>query len=152
MNRPTNTALRLAGIALALSCLGSDGGSASSDGASADSTSETVSAEEFCEGFQALYTSMGQADPKDTSGMVKAVRDWAAEVEASGPPSGLSGDAREGLEVLVSTFEGVEDGATYEELQKLGTDASEADSKKVEAFGTWTTENCTPATPSDDAS
>ena len=73
-------------------------------------------------------------------------------MEDTEPPSELSDEEREGLEILVATFEKVEEDASLEDLQSLGTNMSKADTEKVNAFSAWTTENCTPAAPSDGAS
>jgi hypothetical protein len=157
MNRPTNTALKIAAIALALSGLGGaltgcGGSDSDGDGSAADAPKD-ASKDGFCEKLTGLSAAVAKADPEDTSAAINALKDWIGEMEDYGTPSELSGEARGGFEVLIATFKGVDEDASMEDLQKLGTDASAADTKKVEAFSAWTSENCTPATtPSDDAS
>lgn len=168
MNRRTNTTLKVAGIALALSGLGgaltgcggsdSEDASTSSDGASPSAgasdngTPEAESTEGFCEELAGLSAAAAQAKPDDTSAAVKALKEWVGQMEDYGTPSELSDEEREGFEVMISAFRDVDDDASMEELQQLGTDSSDADMEKVEAFSTWTTENCTPVVPSDAAS
>jgi hypothetical protein len=81
---------------------------------------------------------------------------WIADMEDYGTPSEMSDEARDGFEVVISTFKSVDDDATAEDLQNLGDDVSAEDNKSAEAFGDWTTENCPspsiPSLPSDDAS
>jgi hypothetical protein len=162
MNRPTNTALKIAGIALVLSGLGgalagcggsdsdSDGGSATD--AASDSPKDATK-DGFCEKFTGLSAAVAQATSGDTSAAIKGLKDWVGEIEDYGTPSEMSDDARDGFEILIASFKGVDDDASMEDLQKLGADASAADTKKVEAFSAWTSENCPPPTlPSDDAS
>lgn len=159
MNRRTNTVLKVAGFALALSGLGGAltgcGGSDSGGGSSADAASDApkgASKDGFCEKLSGLSAVAAQAKPDDTSGAIKGVKEWVSEMEDYGTPSELSDEEREGFEILVATFKDVDDDASLEELQKLGTDISKADTEKVTAFSTWTTENCTPVVPSDGAS
>jgi hypothetical protein len=160
MNRPTNTALKIAGIALALSGLGgalagcggsdSDGGSGSDD---AKGASKEATKEGFCKKLTGLSAAVAGATAEDPSEAIKGLEKWVDDIEDYGTPSELSGEAREGFDVLIATFEDVDEDTTFEELQKLGTDASDADTKKVEALSAWTGENCMEsAAPSDDAS
>jgi len=156
MNRRTNTALKIAGILLVVTGLGgaltgcggsdSDGG-----GGSAAGDPKAPTTEGFCTKMDTLGSVVG-TDDKDVAKAVKGIKDWAADMEAYGMPSELSGDARDGFAVLVSMLGGLDDDATAEDLQKVGTDLPAAQAKKTQAFSAWATDNCTPAVPSDDAS
>ena len=157
------TAVKIAGIAFVLSAVGAGltgcGGSDSDSGDSGDSAKDapkSASKDGFCEKFNGLYTNLAGADPDDTAGAIKGIKDWAAEMEDYGTPSEMTDEAREGFEVVIKTFKGVDDDATAEDLQGLGDDVSAADNKSAEAFGDWTSENCpspsVPSAPSDDAS
>lgn len=158
MNRPTNTAVKIAGIALALSCLagglaGCGGSDSDSDGGSAADTPKGASKDGFCEKFQGMYSALGQSDPKDPSAAIKGVKSWAVEMADYGTPSEMDDAARDGAALLIATFKDIDESASLEELQKVGGDFSAAENKKVNAFGAWVNANCAPsAAPSDDAS
>jgi hypothetical protein len=155
MNRPTNTALKIAGSVLALSalggaltgCSGSDSG-----GGSDDAAPKAVTLAGFCEKLNGIGSVVGK---DDTAEAVAALRGWVADMDDYGVPEELSGDARDGFGYLMTAFKGVDKDATIEDLQKLGTDVPPAEQKKVTAFTTWSAESCKPSakpTPSDDAS
>ena len=160
MHRRTNTALKIAGIAVALGglagglagCGGSDGDS----GGSASDAPKGASKDGFCEKFNDLYANLAQSDPKDTSAAIKGIKDWVGTMEDYGTPSEMSDEARDGFEVVISTFKSVDEDASLQDLQNLGDDVSAADNKAAEAFGDWTRENCpapdVPGLPSDSAS
>jgi hypothetical protein len=161
MNRPTKTAVKIAGIALALGGLagglaGCGGSDSDGDGGSAADAPKGASKDGFCEKFNGLYDNLLQSDPKDTSAAIKGIKDWAGEMEDYGTPSEMSDDARDGFEVVIATFKGVDEDASLADIQNLGDDVSEADNKLAEAFGDWTQENCpapeVPDLPSDSAS
>lgn len=159
MNLPTNSTVKIAGIALALSCLGGVlagcGGSDSDGGGGGGSKSDAKAAtvDGFCKQVASLTTTLAQSDPKDSAATVKGIQGWVADVEDYGTPSELSGEAREGFEALVGTFKDVEDDASFKDLQALVSGVSAADNEKMTKFGAWTAKNCTPASaPTDDAS
>ena len=52
-------------------------------------------------------------------------------MEDYGTPSEMSGEARDGFEVVVATFKDVDDDASLEDLQTLVHDVSAADNKKM---------------------
>lgn len=163
MNRPTNAALKVAGIALVLTglggaltgCSGSDsaGGSAgdSPSGSPSDSASDSDTAasapkdgtaDGFCEQFNGLYANLAGLSSEDASGAIKGLKDWAAGIEDYGPPSELSDEERSGFKVVIATFKDVDDDATAEELQAIGSDMSAEENKAAAAFSKWTTDNC----------
>ncbi|GAA1779863.1 hypothetical protein GCM10009795_027560 [Nocardioides hankookensis] len=154
------TAVKIAGIAFVLSAVGAGltgcGGSDSDGGDSGNDASKSVTKDGFCEKFNELYDNLAGASSDDPTTAIKGVKDWAAEMEDYGTPSELSDDERDGFDVVISTFEGIDDDATAEDLQNLGDDVSAEDNKSAEAFGSWTTKNCpspsVPSAPSDDAS
>jgi hypothetical protein len=91
---------------------------------------------------------MAQATSGDPSTMIKALKDWAADIEKVGTPSDMPDDARHGFELFVDEAKKIEDDATLEDLQNLGEDLSSEDQADGEAFSTWTTENCPMELPS----
>ncbi|GAA4747010.1 hypothetical protein GCM10023350_34710 [Nocardioides endophyticus] len=165
MDRPTNIALKVAGIALTLGflggalagCGGSDGDEApKADASKADApTSDAprsdaprsdapkdVSTEDFCEQFLGLAKQLVKIDIKDPAESIARIKEWAAGMEDYGTPSEMTDEVRQGMEVVVSRFVELPADATAEELQTVGADLSAEDSKATQAFGTWTGENC----------
>jgi hypothetical protein len=140
--------MRRTGVALATAALllgtvtacGGGGGSDAPDNASKD---------DFCQAFNGLFEKvMAQATSGDPSTMIKALKDWAADIEKVGTPSDMPDDARHGFELFVDEAKKIEDDATLEDLQNLGEDLSSEDQADGEAFSTWTTENCPMELPS----
>jgi hypothetical protein len=160
MIRPTNTALKIAGIALTLGCLGgaltgcggSDGdGAPKADASKSDAPKSDASkpdaptsaaTEEFCEQFLGLAKQLVKIDVKDPGKSVAEIKEWAAGMEDYGTPSEMTDEARQGFEVVVSRFVELPADATVEELQTVGADLSAEDNKATQAFGNWTAENC----------
>lgn len=160
MIRPKNTALKIAGIALTLGCLGgaltgcggSDGDGApkadasKSDAPNADApTSDApkdVSTDEFCEKFLGLAKQLVKIDIKDPGNSIAKIKVWADGMEDYGTPSEMSDEVRQGLEVVVTRFVELPADATVEELQTVGADLSAEDNKAAQAFGNWTGKNC----------
>jgi len=153
MNLPTNSTVKIAGIALALSCLGGVlAGCGGSDGGS-ESDAKAATVDGFCKQVASLTTTLAQSDPKDSAATVNGIQGWVADVEDYGTPGELSGEANEGFEVLVGTFKDVEDDSSFKDLQALIGGVSAADNEKMTKFWAWTSKNCAPAgAPSDDAS
>jgi hypothetical protein len=135
-----NTAVKIAGIVLLIGGLSGCGGSDGSDGAT--SAPKDASKAGFCKEFNGLYAKLLAGDPKDTSGAIKGIKDWAADMEDYGTPKEMSGAARDGFEVVISTIQGLSDDAKLKDFQNLDDDLSAADNKAAQEFGDWTTENC----------
>jgi hypothetical protein len=133
-------ALTIAGLALAFGGLTGCGGSDDGGGSSAPAD---ASKDDFCEAFNGLFeTVMAQATEADTSAMVKAIKEWAADVEDVGTPNDMPDDARHGFELLVQQAKDIDDDATLEDFENLGKDLSADDEKDGKAFTDWATANC----------
>ncbi|MDI6911413.1 hypothetical protein [Nocardioides sp.] len=123
-------------MAALTACGGSDGGS----GAQAP---DDASTDDFCEGFNGLFAKvLSQATSGDSSAVISALKDWAADMEDIGTPGEMPDDARHGFELFVEQAKNLDEDATLEDLQNLGDDFSEEDQADGEAFSTWTTDNC----------
>ena len=160
MNRPTNTAVRIAGIALALSCLGGAlvgcGGSDSDGAPKADASKSdapqsdapnTAATDEFCEQFNALYKFLAGVDSTKPAATAKGMRAWAADMKEVDPPSELSAEERHGMEVLVGMFDELPADASLADIQEAGSDVSAKDNEAAQTFARWTSENCPPLVP-----
>lgn len=139
----------LAGMALAAAltaCGGSDEGGS-------EAAPDDASTSDFCEGFNGLFEKVvGQATSGDSSAMISALKDWAADMEDIGTPSDMPEDARNGFEVFLEQAKDLDEDASLDDLQNLGDDLSEGDQADGEAFGAWTEENCPLDLPDIDAS
>lgn len=132
------TTLAVAAMALTLGtlagCGGDDGGSSAPDNASQD---------DFCESYATLFTEiMAQAMSDDPTVAVKAIKEWAANMEDVGTPEDMPDEARDGFEVFIDAARDLPDDATLEDLEGLGDDLSESDQEAGDAFGDWATETC----------
>ena len=133
-------AVTIAGMALVLGGLTGCGGSDDGGGSSA---SDDASKEDFCEAFNGFYEKVvAKATDADSSGMIKALKEWAADIEDVGIPSEMPEDARNGFEVFVESARDIDGDATFEDLKELGNDLGTNETQDAEAFGDWTTENC----------
>jgi hypothetical protein len=117
-------------------CGGDDGGSSSAP----DDASKT----DFCEAFNGFYEKVvSQAtESADSSAMIKALKEWAGDIEDVGTPSEMPEDARHGFELFIEAAKDIDDNASIEDLQNIGDDLSDADQKDGQAFSDWTTDNC----------
>ena len=71
----------------------------------------------FCEKLNGLSAAAAKAKPDDTAEAIQDLQAWVAEMEDYEAPSELSDEQREGFEILVATFEKVEDDSSIEDLQ-----------------------------------
>lgn len=115
-------------------------GCSDSDGDSADGG--TASLDDFCEEFNDLVDEVLEAGTDDADAMVRAVREWAADIEEVGTPEEMPDDARHGFELFVDKAADLDEGMGLEDLQNLGRDLSEDDQADGLAFTEWTQENC----------
>jgi hypothetical protein len=72
----------------------------------------------------------------------KEVKDFVNKFEDVGTPKDMPADARAGFELFTGEAKKVKDDASQEDLQAIGTDLSDDDTKKVEAFFTYVGETC----------
>lgn len=137
-------AVALAGAALAIGTLAGCG----DDGDGGSSAPDDASQEEFCTAFSTLFTDiMAQAVTGDPSETIKAIKDWADEMQEVGTPEDTPEEVRDGFEVFVDAARDLPDDATLEDLEGLGSDLSEADQDAGDAFGDWAAETCPDAVP-----
>ncbi|GAB3791627.1 hypothetical protein [Nocardioides ungokensis] len=117
---------------------GTTAGCGGSDGPPAD-----ASKDDFCGNFKSIAADMGKlgADAKD-SDVVKAIKDAGSKLEDTGTPSGIPDDARKGFELEVKKIDGLDDNATKDDLDKLGSDLSDTEQKQVDAFNKYVDDTC----------
>lgn len=131
--------LAVAATALALGTLAGCGG----DGGSGSAAPDDASQEDFCEAFATLFKDiMAQALSGDPELTVKAIKDWADDMQDVGTPEDMPDEAREGFEVFIDAARDLPDDATLEDLQALGDDLPEEDQAAGDAFGDWASETC----------
>jgi hypothetical protein len=123
--------------ALVAGCGSDDGGDDSSGG----SASEETTTEEFCEAYAAVEETSEFDETKDAIG----------ELSDMGLPEDAPEDAVAGFEVLANLAEEASD---EKEATELGQDVDAEGQEKVNAFFTYSTETCEPASeePSEDSS
>ena len=98
-----------------------DGGDGSTDQSGAGPTA--ASTEDFCGTFNGLLaTLMTEAGGGEPAEMIRAVKEWAADMEEVGPPVDMPEDARRGFDTFVDRAEQLDENADLQELQRL-TDA-----------------------------
>lgn len=132
--------LLLAGL---LTGCGNGGDSSGSDDAAADAAAPGDAAEgEFCDAYAGLFKQMGQMDPTDNPGIIRGMKEWAADMKEVGTPEDIPDEAREGFEVMVDSIEEIDEDATQQELDALGADLSEEEQKAGDAFVTYANETC----------
>ena len=117
----------------------SDDGGGPTDAADAPSD---ASMEDFCEAFNGLVDEVLAKAGTDPSAMVRAVKEWAADIGEVGTPADMPDDARRGFELFVEHAADLDEDAGLEDLQNLGSDLSDEDQDDGQAFTEWTQENC----------
>ncbi len=105
----------------------------------------------FCEAANSLLTDLMPEDmsnpevPSDED-MAQAVKDWGNRMEEVGTPDGISDEAREGFEAVLTQIEDIDasdfSAENLEELGDGGAEASEEVQRQAEAFGDYVTETC----------
>lgn len=135
------TGLTLATLALALGGLA--GCSGDDDGGSGAAAPDDASQEEFCAAFNNLFDDvLAKATSSDSAAMVRALKDWAAEIGEIGTPAEMPDDARHGFEVFVDQAREIDEDATLADLERFGEDVSESDRADADAFSDWTQGSC----------
>jgi hypothetical protein len=142
--RPTPT-LRGLGLAVAGALLATGLGACDGDEdrPSGSSGPDHASTEEFCDAYGDLVDDvMSQASSGDSAAMIRALQDWAAEIEGVGTPEEMPEDARAGLELFVDRAGDLDEDASLGELENFAEDLTDDEQAHGEAFSTWTVENC----------
>ncbi|MCW2774625.1 MAG: hypothetical protein JWN91_2951 [Nocardioides sp.] len=135
-------AVTVAGMALVLGGLTGCGGGSGGGGGGA-SAPDDASKKDFCAAFNGFYEKVvSQATDADSASMIKALKEWAGDIEDVGTPSEMPEEARHGFELFIAAANDIDDDATLEDLQIIGDDLSDADQKDGQAFSDWTTDNC----------
>jgi hypothetical protein len=146
------TAPQLAGLALAIAGLIGCAGCSGSDGAGGSSVPDS-SGDDFCAVFNGFAdTVLAGAAETDPSDLIRAVKEWAGDLEDLGPPSDMPGDARRGFERFVDRAAEIDEDATLADLEKsLGQDPDAREHEDSAAFTDWTRDTCTVAgSPTED--
>ena len=136
--RRAAAAASLALVASLTACGGDSGGGSGS------SAPDDASLDDFCTAFNGLFDTVMSAATSggDTSGMIAALKKWAADIEDVGTPADMPDDARHGFELFVDQAKKLDENATLQDLENLGGDLSSGDQADGEAFSEWTTKNC----------
>ena len=131
---------RLAGaglVAAALTACSDDSGGGGS------AAPEDASVDEFCETFNGLFEQVLSEDVAgDQAAMVRALKEWAKDIEEVGTPSDIPDDARHGFELFVEQAQQIDEDASLADLEKLGEDLSAADQADGDAFSDWAQDSC----------
>jgi hypothetical protein len=122
----------------AVGCGGSDDGGGGSD---------APTAKEFCGALKDFQTQYASSDPTtDLKGYIKTIKDSAARLGELGTPDDMPADAKAGFDLTVKKIKALSDDATVDDLAHLG-DVSDADKKKLDAFGDYVTKTCPELSP-----
>jgi hypothetical protein len=127
------TTIRAAGLLLTAGLLAGCGG---------DSAPADASEADFCEGYGNLFTKLADMDPEDPSTGIRAMKEWASDMEEVGTPEDMPDDAREGFETMLEQIGQIDEDATQKELEELGEDMSKGDQKSGAAFGAYAMKTC----------
>jgi hypothetical protein len=137
----------LAGIVLVAGLASGCGGSGASDGGAPTDASEAS----FCGTFTDFASSLSNGSAEDdTATQVKNVKEAVGKLEDTGTPKGITDEGRQGFELFVGLINDLDDDVTEAQLNKIGDDMSDADTKKLEAFTTYAGTTCADAAPSSD--
>lgn len=135
------TTLALASTALVLGTMAGCGGS--DGGGSGSAAPDNASKEDFCGAFAKLFKDiLAQATSGDPDVTVKAIKDWAADMQDVGTPDDMPDDVRDGFEIFVDAARDLPEDASLEDLQTFGDDLSEDDQAAGEKFGDWASQEC----------
>ena len=96
-----------------------------------DDAPDNASKKDFCDAFEAV----GNAGDDFDKG-----KERLQDLKDTGTPEDIPDDAREGFDILLDV---VDDADTTDDLDKAAGDLSKDDTKKVEAFTTYTIKKCT---------
>lgn len=129
------TAVACLGLVTALgACSDAGGGAAASD---------DPSLEEFCETFDGLFERVLSEDVAgDRAATVRALQDWAKDLEEVGTPGDIPEDVRHGFELFVEQAQAIEEDASLADLERLVEDPSAADHADGDAFSDWVQDSC----------
>ena len=130
--------LAVGGVVLLVGVLAGCGGDDDGDSAGGG----TASQDEFCVAFNGLVDEVMGAGISDPGAMVRAVKEWASDMEDLGTPPEMPAEVQRGFELFVDKAAGLDEDMGLEDLQNLGGELSEEDQADGEAFTTWTQENC----------
>lgn len=112
---------------------GGDGGGGAPDNASQ---------EDFCDAYTSIFDGMDLESEPSNEEAVRMMKDWGERMEETGTPEDMSGEAREGFELMVDTLAEIDDDITAEDLDKIGDDWSAEQEKQGEALQEYVGENC----------
>ena len=119
------------------------GGSAVACGGGGASGAPTDASEkDFCEGYQSLFSDMSGMTEASDKEIIAKIKDWAATMEKTGTPEDISDDARAGFETTLSLIDDLDDDAKQADFEKIDDGLSEAETKQVDEFDTYTTDTC----------
>jgi hypothetical protein len=125
-------------------------GCGSDDGGLGAANSESASTKDFCQAYNSLFDAFSAGEAPSDEESVKALKDWAAELEGTGTPTDVPEGARRGFEVILETVDKIDDDATQDELKDLTDGLSTSDQDDAAAFGEYATKTCPlemPGTP-----
>ncbi|WP_372730082.1 hypothetical protein [Nocardioides sp.] len=146
------TRLRRSGGILAATLLVAGlGAGCGSDEKKSEETADAPTTAEFCTAYNSLFESIEAGEQPTDAEAVAALKSWAAELESTGAPEDMPEDAQAGREIVVETIESLDDDATTEDIQAVGSDLSAEDEKSSTAFGAYAQKTCTeiPGDPSE---
>ncbi|WP_459974610.1 hypothetical protein, partial [Nocardioides pyridinolyticus] len=130
----------------ALGCLGlvaALGACSDGEGGGGSAAPDDASLDEFCETFNGLFERVLSEDVAgDQAASVRALKDWAKDLEEVGTPSDIPDDARHGFDLFVEQAQQIEEDASLTDLEKLSEDLSEADQADGDAFSDWAQDSC----------
>jgi hypothetical protein len=134
-------------VASLAACSDDEGGSDGSGGSGSGSPSD-ASLDDFCTSFNGLFDRvLSEEVAGDQAATVRALKEWARDIEDVGTPADMPDDARHGFELFIEQARDIDEDATLAELEQFGEDVSEADRADGDAFSDWTQDNCPLALP-----
>jgi hypothetical protein len=135
---------------LLLAPLSACGGGGEDD---APAAPEESSSGDFCEGYHSLYESLVAATPAEGQqqqvAAVQALHEWVDRMREVGVPEEMPADAERGFTLILDTAGDLDEDASMQELQTLGSDLDQAQQDDAQAFAEWAEQECPSPVPSD---
>ena len=105
---------------------------------------DDASVADFCAAIDDTSWAAGLDESSSGEDVVDALGEWGDQLEETGTPDGIPGDAREGFEITIDTLHDLDaddfDGA--DDVGDVTGDLSEDEQDKVDALNAYKTEKC----------
>lgn len=98
--------------------------------------------EQFCSEYRAFYKATKADQGTDEAATVRRMKDFATTLADLDAPEQMSKEAANGLDRLVSMFEGLDDNASQADVIALENDMSKSEIAELDAFYLYSNKTC----------